>query len=267
MRVAATLLVLVCAVPAAAQDPAPAARDVVSWAPDWKVGDRWEVKTYQKDRKEERASRKPVAGGMPYVPRDRSAELPDFPPLRDGVPIGYKVGNTWSMKVVREESVTYDDDEEGAAPERFFVVALKALKGSDPRSTELWFAAEDLVLSKVVLRPGEKKEEVHWLDGSVQLAVPAGKAIGFPLDWPDLKAAKKKEKVELQLDKKRKVEQRVRVIDKDEETAEYRLQLTRVTSKRDADRTPDARFVWRKGRPFWLRLKAGNLLAVSSPTR
>ncbi len=259
MRVAATLLVLVCVAPAAAQG-------VVPWAPKWKVGDRWEVKTFQKDRKDERSSPKPAPGAKPHMPRDRSAELPDFPPLRDGIPIGYKLGNVWSLEVVREESVTYDDDEEGDAPEKFFVVALKALQGDDPRTSELWFAAEDLVLSKVVLRPGEKREKIHWLDGSVQLAVPAGKAIGFPLDWPDLKAAQK-EKAELQLDKKNKVEQRVRVIDKDKASAEYRVQLTRLKGKRGADRAPEARFVWREGRPFWLRLKAGDVLAVSSPRR
>jgi hypothetical protein len=244
------------AVPGAAQAQE---RGVAPWAPQWKVGAWWEVKTFQKDLSRETTSPDPAEGAMPRMPEEEVIQLPDYPPLRDGIPLGYKPGNTFRFDVVRVDAVQHDDDPPGAPPERFWVIAVKTLEGSEPRTAELWYAVADLSLSKIVLSPGTPKARESWTRGTASVDLPQGASLGFPLDWPDLRAAKK-DKAEVRCGKVR-YEQRVRMANRGTPKAEVQMKLTRLSSKRDAEIAPSARFVWKKERPFWTRLMTPNTIA------
>src|SRR5688500_12050467 len=65
-----------------------------AWAPQWKKGDWWVIKTYQRDLSERTTSPEPAEGAAPRTPDDpRREPLPGLPPLQDGVPQGWKKAN------------------------------------------------------------------------------------------------------------------------------------------------------------------------------
>ncbi len=260
-RVLALTLALSALSTAVAQEeqPAEAAVALPAWAPAWKLGDWWEVRTYHKDMRRELASPSPAEGATPRLPEDpRAAPLPGFPPLRNGIPEGYKEGNRFRLEVVRREEVKYEDDAPGTAPEVFWVVSLRALEGP-ARAAELWYAAHDLVLSKVVLDPGERARE-GWLRGTAQLGVPQSLQLGFPLDWPDLSAARE-QRATVQSGP-RPFEQRVRVVAAGTPEEEVQVLLQEVERKEQRD-VPRVRtlFSFAEGERFWSRILAGNLVA------
>jgi hypothetical protein len=194
------------------------------------------------------------------MPEDETLQIPEFPPLRDGIPVGYKPGNRWRFEVAREEAVSYEDDREEDAPEEFWVVTVRTLEGPE-RKGELWFAKADLVLSKVVLDPGSRRERTHWLEGTAQTDSGPAAALGVPLQWPDLVAAKKP-KAEVVTGRRDKVLQRVTVSDEGTEKEEHRLLLAKKSSKRDKKEIQQAKFTWRAGDPYWTRLWTRDGLAV-----
>src|SRR5262245_47687272 len=114
---------------AAAKKPADAARKLPAFAPAWKKGQWWIVRTFLRDVED-------VTG----VPSARSAfpTIPGYPPLRDGVPVGFSHGNRWRLEVSRFVDHRFPGDAKTDAPERFVVVTLRALEGRDARNTELW---------------------------------------------------------------------------------------------------------------------------------
>ncbi|RMG06458.1 MAG: hypothetical protein D6731_25750, partial [Planctomycetota bacterium] len=189
-------------------------------------------------------------------------QLPDFPPLRDGVPVGYKKGNRWRFEVLRRQSVRYDDDGPEDPPERFWVVGVRSLEGDPPRSAELWYAERDLVLSKVVLAPGTRKQEVHWTRGTVQVSLPAAIPLGLPLDWPDLAAAGRNPKAKVRDAARRSYEQRRKTLRPSKGTPRVRLALYPLRGDGRKAARPPVRFEWQPGRPFWTRLLARDLLGV-----
>ena len=84
--------------------------------------------------------------------------------------------------MVREELWAHPGDaEEGLTPEPFWVVRVSTELGPK-RTAELWYAAKDLVLSRVVLDPEGSRPESRWLRGTAQLRPEVGHRLGFPLD-------------------------------------------------------------------------------------
>ena len=240
----ASILLAGLSLVAVAQQP-PAPPQLVAWAPKWKKGDWWVVKTYQRDLRERTRSAEPAEGAEPKVPDGVGTEpLPGLPPLKDGVPEGWKVANTFRFEVSRRELVRYPDDGPNDAPEPFIVVTMRTLDG-DPRTAELWFTEADLTLAKVVREPGAKAK-THDVAGTAQLEPPETALVGFPLDWPDFVAAARP-LADIKLEGRGTVEQRVRAQGQD---VQVRLGL-----KQEGDE-PSGRVLmtWRAGAPYWSRL-------------
>lgn len=242
---AALALAALWAAPARAQEPPPPAA-LAPWAPKWKKGDWWVVKTYQRDLSERTSSPEPAEGATPRLPDDPRAEpLPGLPP--GGVPAGWKVANTFRFEVMRRELVKYPDDGPDDQPEAFTVVLMRTLAGEPARTAELWFTEADLTLAKVVQEPGTPRARTHELSGKVLLDPAVSAAVGFPLDWPDFMAATRPA-AELPIEGRGIVEQRVRM---QGEEAQVRLGL-----KSDANDETRSRVLitWRANAPFWSRL-------------
>lgn len=255
---AGCVLAVLCCAPAGAQQADPAVT-LPDWAPRWREGDWWVVRTFQLDLSERTRSPEPAEGAAPVTPQDSAAEpLPGFPPLRNGVPVGYKPGNTYRFEVVRRESVDTAEGERGVPPESFWVVSVATIEGA-PRAAELWYTTTELSLSRIVFDASGPRRRDLWLKGSAQLAVDASLELGFPLDWPDLPAAKEPQ-AKLERDGQRTVEQRVRLVGAETPQAEVRILLSEVTAKRDGPKAR-AMFSWRPKRPFWARLLSGTIIA------
>lgn len=238
----------------------------VAWAPTWKVGDWWTVKTYQKDLKRRLTSPAPLkgGGGEPRLPKAQDGPaIPGFPPLRNGVPKGYKQANLWRFEVLRKETVKYDDGPPiDTPPEAFWVVEAKTTLGKPVRTIELWYSAEDLVLSKLVqkAKPGSKgKDRVRWTKGTAQLELPESNAMVLPLAWPDFKAAAKK-KTTFEHPKQITLEQRVRRDKPDTKDERNWVLIQHVTKKRGQPRIRCV-FQFEPKKPFWTLVDAGLLLA------
>lgn len=229
-----------------AQEPAPRPQ-LAPWAPKWKKGEWWVVKTYQRDLRDRTRSAEPAEGAEPKVPEGVGTDpLPGFPPLRDGVPEGWKVANTFRFEVVRRELVRYPDDGPNDPPEPFIVVSMKT-EGGESRAAELWYTEADLTLFRVVVEPGTPKARTHEVSGKVQLDPPQTAEVGFPLDWPDFVAATQPQ-AEIKVEGRGTVEQRVRAQGPD---VQVRLGL-----KPQPNEEPRGRVLmtWRAGAPFWSRL-------------
>jgi len=251
--------------------PQPPAPRHVDWAPRWRIGDWWVVQTYQRDVTESTTTPNPAEGGAPYIPDDvelPGTPLPDLPPMRDGVPVGYKVGNRFRFEVVREEAVTYEDDGPEDAPERFWVVRVRTLDGEHVRRAELWFAQVDLSLAKVVLAPDSERPRERWLRGTALLDIPISRDFGFPFDWPDLAAVARPEAI-IPTPGRPDVEQRMRTVGPPD-AIEVQILLLEAPPAPDeggdreegaGDDDPDqrrrggarVRFDWRPGDLFWSR--------------
>lgn len=242
--VAATLGVGVLA-PVGAQD-APPAPELVPWAPKWRKGDWWVIKTYQRDLQARTTSPAPAEGATPRIPDDpRRAPLPGLPPLRDGVPEGWKTANTFRFEVVRRELVKYPGDAPSDKPEAFVVVSVRTLEG-EPRTAELWYTEADLTLAQVVVAPGTPRARTLELSGTAQLDPPVSAELGFPLDWPDFAAAKQPT-ADVTVEGRGVIEQRVRA-------AGAEVQV-RLATKTEGDETHGrVLMTFRPGSPFWLRL-------------
>jgi hypothetical protein len=255
MAVLAALAALAGA-PAGAQE---GARELVDWAPRWKKGDWWVVRTYQKDLKAEMESKAPAEGGTPAAPPNPMADpLPGYPPLEDGVPKGWKVGNRFRFEALRKELVKYPDDAPEDAPETFLVVGVKSLEG-EPRTAEVWFAEADLTIAKVVTGPGTKAARTWELSGTAQLGPAPAEVLGVPLDWPDFKAAKEAEK-ELTLPGRGKVEQKVRTVAAGTPQEEQQIRLAEVVEKPSQPRQR-VLMSFKRGAPFWTRLVGTSSMA------
>jgi hypothetical protein len=238
-------LALLAAAPASAQEPPPPP-GLATWAPKWKKGDWWVVKTYQRDLSERLTSPEPAEGATPRVPDDpRTEPLPGLPP--GGVPEGWKVANSFRFEVVRRELVKYPDDGPNDAPEAFAVVLMSSLEGRPIRTAELWFTESDLTLAKVVESPGTPNARAHELSGKVLLDPAVSSALGFPLDWPDFIAATQPS-ADLPIEGRGVVEQRVRA---QGEEVQVRLGLKSDTNGESRGRVL---ITWRANMPFWSRL-------------
>lgn len=249
--------------PAVGQEE-PARPKLVDWAPQWRRGAWWTVRLYQRDQRERIASPNPAEGGMP-VPQDPARDaLPGYPPLRDGVPVGWKRGNVFRFEVERRELVRWDD-EEGVAPEPFLVVAVRTTEGSPARTAELWIAQEDLTLGRVVLEPKTPRQRVIDTAGTVQLEPAALAGLGFPLVWPDFRA-ERDERKDIVVEGVGRFEQKVRIVNAGTPTEEAHVQLAELAKDPDDPPLRRARIAWRKGQPFWSRLVTpeylGELLEV-----
>ena len=257
-------------------------RKIVSWAPVWKVGDGWVVETFQRDlgatfrssrapsEKKGKGKKRRFLGGTPDVPEDphakaRAADIPGFPALRNGVPQGFKRGNTFRFEVVRKASVSYPDDAPQTPPEVFWVVRVEAKHGP-ARRAELWYATSDLALSKVVFQPKTKRAREMWLNGSVQLGIPASEALGVPLDWPNFRAAKRQPKARLRIDGRSPIEQLV-VERKATLVAggAYWIRLREVSSPAKSPKQPRvlvrAVLKFQPGLPFWKWAQTQGMIA------
>lgn len=262
----ALLLLPLLALPAAAQDAASKKKKKpVDWAPAWKVGDWWTVKVYQKDLRRRLSSPSPVkgGGGEPRLPEAEGPRLPGFPPLRHGVPKGYKLGNVWRFEVLRKETVKYDDGPPiDTPPETFWVVEAKTTQGTPVRRVELYYATEDLVLSKLVIKAPPKsrqKDRVRWTKGTAQLAPPESASLGLPLAWPDFKAAHEA-RTRFPRPKHQTVEQRVRREKPGTQDERDWVLIQQVTAKRGQPRLRCV-FEFAPKQPFWTRMEAGLFLA------
>ena len=256
-RAAATLALLLACGPALAQEKPPRP-ELVEWAPRWKVGTWWVVTTWQRDTRERTRSPGKAEGATPALPEELDSEaLPDLPPLRDGIPVGYKAGNRFRFEVVKKEALKYPDDEPGTPPEEFWVVRVETLEGQPVRKAELWYAVADCSLAKVVLDPAGKRRETV-LKGTAQLDLPASHELGFPLDWPDLRAARA-ERAELEVPGRPRLEQRTRKVGEgSNETRQVRLApVEKDPAGRQGGRLT---LVWKPGEPFWSRSIAFELL-------
>lgn len=132
-------LVLVGAACALAKEP-----------PRWTVGDTWTVRTFQRE--------------VALVPSSaRGPRIPGAPPLRKGVPEGWKHANRWKLTVTRV-------DGEKAT------ILLEALEGPEKRQAELGFEKGVLVRigERVLVKRTNLKES---------------RELCFPLDWPESFAA------------------------------------------------------------------------------
>ena len=242
-RALCLLAALLLAAPATAQEPEKPT--LAKWAPRWRVGDWWEVQTYQREDTSER----------PQGPKDPLSEpLKGITPLREGVPMGFFKVARFRLEVVRRESVTYDDAGADAPPELFLVVALTRLEAQSLEA-ELWFTRSDLSLAQVVIDPKGEARKIE-LQGYVQLSLPLSGELGFPLDWPDARKTKKKEwKLELR-PKRGKVSQEVQV---NEAGDEVRVKLSRLD--RDGKTMEEVKLHYQRGIPFWRSLTASELYA------
>lgn len=224
----------------------PAAPELVPWAPRWRKGDWWVVRTYQRDLRRETTSPQPAEGAMPHVPDDpRLDPLPGLPPLRDGVPEGWKAANRFRFEVVRREQVRYPGDAPSDPPEAFIVVSVRTLEG-EPRTAELWYTEADLTLAQVVLSPDTKRRRTLELHGMAQLDPPASAELGFPLDWPDFAAAKQPT-AEIRVEGRGVIEQRVR-----SHNGEFQVRL--ASKREEGESTGRVLMSFRPGAPFWSRL-------------
>lgn len=238
-------LALLTAAPTNAQEPPPPPT-LAPFAPKWKKGDWWVVKTYQRDLRERMASPEPAEGATPRLPDDpRTEPLPGLPP--GGVPEGWKVANSFRFEVVRRELVKYPDDGPNDAPEAFAVVLVASQEGRPARTAELWFTESDLTLAKVVVSPGTPNARTHELSGKVMLDPEVSSAIGFPLDWPDFVAATQPS-ADLPIEGRGIVEQRVRA---QGEEVQVRLGLKNEPTDESRGRVL---ITWRANMPFWSRL-------------
>lgn len=235
---------LLAAAPVNAQEPPPPPA-LATWAPKWKKGDWWVVKTYQRDLSERTHSPEPAEGATPRLPDDpRTEPLPGLPP--GGVPEGWKVANSFRFEVVRRELVKYPDDAPTDAPEPFMVVLMRSLEGRPARVAELWFTEADLTLAKVVEDPGTPNARTHELSGKVMLDPGVSSTLGFPLDWPDFMAAVQPS-ADLALEGRGTVEQRVRA---QGDEVQVRLGLKSGTDESRGR----VLMTWRANMPFWSRL-------------
>lgn len=244
---------LLVTLPLAAQE-APR-RELPGWAPRWKVGTWWVVTTWQRDTRARLRSPGPAEGAEPVTPELEGSEpLPGYPPLRDGIPVGYKPGNQFRFEVARREKVRYPDDAPGTPPEEFWVVRVATEEGEPKRTAELWYTAADLSLAKVVIDPAGQARE-HALHGTALLAVPASQELGFPLDWPDLPATVA-ERAVIPVEGRPAVEQKARKVGAGkEETWQLRL----APEGGDPAVKPVS-LEWKKGEPFWSRFASGEFV-------
>lgn len=229
-------------------------RELVGWAPRWKVGTWWEVTTWQRDTRARLRSHEPAEGAEPVTPELEGSEpLPGYPPLRDGIPVGYKAGNRFRFEVVKKEKVKYEDDAPGTPPEEFWVVRMTTLEGEPARSADLWYAVNDLSLAKVLI-----EEREHALHGTALLSVPASQELGFPLDWPDLAAAKE-ERSKIEVEGRPTVEQRVRKAPAEAGKKDEVYQL-RLAAKDAPPTVKPVSLEWKKGDPFWTRFASSEFV-------
>lgn len=215
------------------------------FAPSWKKGDTWVVRTFLREVENE---------GRPRA-RSRVPRIPGYPPLHDGVPEGFTHGNRWRFEVARTEDVRHADDARTDPPERFIVIAARTLEGDEPRTAELWFASRDLLLARVVVGPRTPKESATWLKGTIQLDVASGRELAFPLDWPDLAAAAKLARVEGPVEGAPS-----RLQDVTEEKGSWLVTLREKGSKGGEESQTHLRF--RKGAPWWVSFEDANVHAV-----
>ncbi|MCO5170028.1 MAG: hypothetical protein M9894_27145 [Planctomycetes bacterium] len=236
--------------PGGGAQEAPPAPELAPWAPKWRKGDWWVVKTYQRDLKDEVSSPEPAEGAMPRTPPDpRREPIPGLPPLRDGVPEGWVHANTFRFEVVRRELVRYPDDGPDDKPEPFLVVAVRTLEGATPRTAELWYTEADLTLFKVVREPKTERARTHEVAGTVQLDPPESGVIGFPLDWPDFVAAKQPSS-DVAVEGRGVVEQKVRPAPNGANQVQVRLGL----KVGDEETRGRVQLTFEPGAPFWVRL-------------
>lgn len=235
--------------PSGEAQEAPPAPELVAWAPKWRKGDWWVIKTYQRDLKDEVSSPEPAEGAMPRTPPDpRREPIPGLPPLRDGVPEGWVLANTFRFEVVRRELVTYPGDGPDDKPEAFVVVAVRTLDGP-PRTAELWYTEADLTLFKVVREPKTERARTHDVSGTVQLDPQETAVIGFPLDWPDFAAAKQPSS-DIAVAGRGVVEQKVRPAPNGAAQVQVRLAL----KVGDDETRGRVQLTFEPGAPFWSRL-------------
>lgn len=219
---------------------------LVPWAPRWRKGDWWVVRTYQRDLQRRTTSPQPAEGGVPSIPDDpRDDPLPGLPPMRDGVPEGWKAANRFRFEVVRREEVKYPGDAPTDKPEAFIVVNVRTLEG-EPRTAELWYTEADLTLAQVVVAPGTDRRRTHELSGMAQLEPPVSAELGFPLDWPDFAAAKQPS-ADITVEGRGVVEQRVR-------SANGEFQVRLANKREQGESTGRVLMTFRPGAPFWSRL-------------
>lgn len=232
----------------AQQQPPPA---LAAWAPRWKKGDWWVVRTYQQDLRDRMSGPAPSDGGAPPELGGPSPELPGYPPLRDGIPQGWKHGNRFRFEALRKEGVKYPDDGPNDPPEMFLVIGLRALEG-DPRPAELWYTESDLTLAKVVTQPGTKEARTWELSGKALLEPPVNELLGVPLDWPDFEAAAKGPgEQEVSLGGQRKGSQKMRTVGA-QGKEEVQLRLAEVVDRPDRPASK-VLFSFRQGESFWVR--------------
>lgn len=232
---------------AKAKDKATPTRTVARWAPRWKVGDWWEIRTYKKENEATR---------IPLMKDTVSQPLKGLTAYRKGIPVGYFAANRFRMLVDRREVVTYA--EKGSPSESFLVLEVRSLEGVPVQTAELWYSELDMTLAKVVLDPRGRHRRTFNLRGVAQLDVRGSGILGLPLDWPDLRPTTKK-RWTLSLSRRRgKVEQRVRVSKKQKHV---RVRLARV-SKQGKQVGAATKLTFVQGIPFWSSLVTPTLRAT-----
>ena len=209
--------------------------------PEWKVGDWWKVRVLQREVGRERAMR----------PATPPPEIPGYPPLRDGIPRGWKVSNTFRFKVIGTESVSYPQDqvEGNDSPEEFFKVTVETTEG-DKRKAMLLISQADLTVAEV--RFGRRRTP---LAGSPMVFPEAASLLGVPLDWPDFTALETGKTQVIELPSGSRVRQ---ALDHDADGS-WLVTLTELEGTRRSGEKEVYRSVqrWNAGEPWWSFFEGG----------
>lgn len=230
--------------PAFAQDvttsedmPSQRSDDLVTWAPQWKVGDWWLVKVYQ-----------------PSLDLETSDSY-SAPASGEGAPRGFAPTNRLLYQVARRELVRYPSDSPKAKPEAFLVVTVRGLDGLRNPTAELWYTEEDMTLAKVVT---SKRSTKSFLTGTAQLCVDSSGSLGVPLEWPDFRAATKA-KATLRGDKGQQVRQQVKPAGRARVSVKLQGPARKAAKAKPGTekprQPPRVLFHWQEGRPSWSRVR------------
>jgi len=208
---------------------------LADFAPKWKLGDWWVVETYTRDLKA-------AITGMPEVEKP---ELPGFPPLRGGVPKGFKRHAKFRFEVKKLDAKLSkpDKDEAEGEAESYIEVAVASIGAVPARSATILYAASDLAIGEIRYQIGGGKEQQVKVYGTAVVDQPASLGLGFPFDWPDWAQAMK---AEAQV----KVKDQ-RILQKHVFKEKEKLHLLFLTEESKAKSKYRVIQRWAPGRPFW----------------
>lgn len=226
-------------------------------APAWKLGDRWVVQLFVRD----------LDGAVTGRPKPKEPGLPGFPPLRKGVPEGFKKGGRFQFEVLKDDATLPEPDDDAAKPkpgekpkppakdaEKYFVIQVKPLRPGATRKALLYFAVSDRSLGEIQIVTGQRNQATKCF-GTCVFRSPTSVTFGFPFDWPDFIAARQKEQKLrvlhqrlVQTTKRAKGELSVRLYDRGIEKA--RRAESAVTT------------TWKKGGLWWTNFDSPSMKAT-----